>query len=202
MGIRFLEMALQGGKVDFSKVIKMVDDMVALLAQEQSDDDVKKEYCGKQIDGVEDKAKDLAKGIEDLEAVIEDQTETIATSAEEIKTLKAEIEELDKLVQEATEQRKKKNEAFTQLMSENTEAKEVLEYAKNRLNKFYNPTLYKAPEKAEGEEEEKSPAASILLQTHRGTLHRLAAKPDAAPETWGDYKTKGGESSSVISYID
>merc|ERR1712048_577963 len=148
MGIRFLEMALQGGKVDFSKVIKMVDDMVALLAQEQSDDDVKKEYCGKQIDGVEDKVKDLQKGIEDLEVVIEDQTETIATAAEEIKTLKAEIESLDKLVQEATEQRKKENEAFTQLMSENTEAKEVLEYAKNRLHKFYNPDLYKEPEKA------------------------------------------------------
>merc|ERR1712048_1490738 len=142
------EMALKGGQVDFSKVIKMIDSMVALLAQEQSDDDNKREYCGKQIDSVEDKAKDLQKGIEDLEVVIEDGTETIATAAEEIKTLKAEIESLDKLVQEATEQRKKENEAFTQLMSENTEAKEVLEYAKNRLHKFYNPDLYKEPEKA------------------------------------------------------
>merc|ERR1719254_293889 len=142
--------------------------MVGLLAQEQSDDDAKREYCGKQIDNVEDKVKDLEKGIEDLEVVIEDHAETIATASEEIKTLQAEIEELDKLVQEATVQRKKENEAFTQLMSENTEAKELLKYAKNRLHKFYNPDLYKEPEKAAGNiEETESPAPPSLVQLRR-----------------------------------
>ena len=36
--------ALHGKKIGFEKVIKMVDDMAALLKQEQSDDDNQKEY--------------------------------------------------------------------------------------------------------------------------------------------------------------
>merc|ERR1719421_138376 len=34
-----LEMALQGKKIGFEKVIKMIDDLIALLAEEQKDDD-------------------------------------------------------------------------------------------------------------------------------------------------------------------
>ena len=39
-------------KVNFDKVIKMVDDMVALLEQEQRDDDHKKDYCEGQFDPI------------------------------------------------------------------------------------------------------------------------------------------------------
>merc|ERR1719327_6635 len=37
--------ALHSGKISFEKVIKMIDDMVALLAEEQTADDEKKAYC-------------------------------------------------------------------------------------------------------------------------------------------------------------
>merc|ERR1712050_193851 len=40
-----IALALRGKKVEFGKVIKMIDDMVALLKQEQIDDNNKKEYC-------------------------------------------------------------------------------------------------------------------------------------------------------------
>merc|ERR1719337_118810 len=40
-----IALALTGKKVDFSKVIKMIDDMVEIMAKEQVDDDNKKEYC-------------------------------------------------------------------------------------------------------------------------------------------------------------
>merc|ERR1711868_36856 len=46
----FIALALQGKKIGFEKVIKMCDDMVALLNKEQADDDHKKEYCNKQFD--------------------------------------------------------------------------------------------------------------------------------------------------------
>ena len=42
--LRFLEVALAGSKVDFSKVIKMIESMVALLKEEQTEDDHKNEY--------------------------------------------------------------------------------------------------------------------------------------------------------------
>ena len=38
-------MAIRGKKVNFDKVIKMVDDMVALLKKEQQDDEDKNEMC-------------------------------------------------------------------------------------------------------------------------------------------------------------
>jgi len=46
---------------------------------------------------------------------------------------------LDKSVAEATENRKAENAEYKELMTTDTTAKEILGFAKNRLNKFYNP---------------------------------------------------------------
>merc|ERR1719380_530422 len=138
-----LAMALTGKKVDFSKVIKMIDEMVVLLGKEQADDDHKKEYCEKQLDFTEDKTKELGHAIADLDTQIADLGETIKTVTEEIKALNDGIKALDTSVAEATEQRKDENKEYTELMASDAAAKELLGFAKNRLNKFYNPKLYK-----------------------------------------------------------
>merc|ERR1712051_335247 len=52
---------------------------------------------------------------------------------------------LDKAVASATAQRKDENAEYKALVASDTAAKEVLAFAKNRLNKFYNPKLYKPP---------------------------------------------------------
>ena len=52
------------------------------------------------------------------------------------------IEALDKSVTEATDQRKEESEEHTALMASDASAKELLKFAMNRLNKFYNPALY------------------------------------------------------------
>eukprot|EP00929_Paragymnodinium_shiwhaense_P014906 TRINITY_DN1228_c0_g2_i1.p1 TRINITY_DN1228_c0_g2~~TRINITY_DN1228_c0_g2_i1.p1 ORF type:complete len:762 (-),score=311.17 TRINITY_DN1228_c0_g2_i1:123-2336(-) len=215
--IRFLEMAIQGKNVDFTKVIKMIDDMIMLLAQEQVDDDAKREYCQIQIDQVEDKAKDLKKNKEDVETSIEDRTETIASLSEELKTLRSEVAELDKLVMEASTQRKAENEEYTELMSENSAAKELLEFAKNRLQKFYNPKLYKAPAKRELTEEERiavnmgetlapTPAPGGIAGTGITVLAEVRAHdqadPGPAPEQVGEFKKKSEESNGVIAMMD
>merc|ERR1712151_238870 len=41
------------------------------------------------------------------------------------------------------------NAEYKALMASDTAAREVLAFAKNRLNQFYNPKLYKAPPKRE-----------------------------------------------------
>merc|ERR1719305_660386 len=140
--IGFIALALEGKKVGFDKVIKMIDDMITTLKIEQADDDAKKEYCAKELDAADDKKKGLERAVSDLETAIEN-------AKEEIDTLKAGIKELDKKVMEATEQRKEENEDFKELMASDTAAKELMKFAKNRLNKFYNPKLYKAPPKTE-----------------------------------------------------
>merc|ERR1719188_595562 len=123
--------------------------MVGVLKKEQFDDDSKKEYCGKQLDNVDDKRKGLEREVSDREAAIADAKEGISTVTEEIAALEKAIKALDKAVAEATEQRKSENQEYKSLMASDGAAKELLGFAKNRLNKFYNPKLYKAPAKQE-----------------------------------------------------
>merc|ERR1740117_1379358 len=58
------------------------------------------------------------------------------------------------MVLEATEARKAEHKAYVQTAAENNAALQLLEVAKNRLNKFYNPKLYKAAPKRELTEDE------------------------------------------------
>jgi hypothetical protein len=188
----FLALALSGKKVSFDKVIKMIDDMVALLKEEQTDDDSKKEYCQVTIDHTEDKFKALEHDIADLTTSIDDMTTAIATLGEEIKALEEGIVALDKSVAEATVQRKEENEDYTNLMASDTAAQQLLEMAKNRLNKFYNPKLYKPPPT--------TPAPDAFALAQEGAKDPVVMKPP--PETWGKYSKKGEESNSVIGMID
>merc|ERR1711933_39735 len=152
--IGFIALALEGKKIGFDKIIKMIDDVITSLKIEQADDDAKKDYCAKEFDAADDKKKGLERAHADLETAIENAKEDIAKLAEEIDVLTDSIKELDKTVMETTEQRKEENEDFKELMASDTAAKELMKSAKNRLNKFYNPKLYKPPAKAEltGEE--------------------------------------------------
>merc|ERR1719478_756950 len=165
----FIALAIQGKKIGFEKVIKMIDDMVATLKTEQNDDDHKKEYCAKQFDLSDDKKKGLERDVSDLETAIEDAKEGIAATESDIKALQASIKALDKAVADATDQRKQENEDFTELMASDSAAKELLGFAKNRLNKFYNPKLYKAPPKRKLSDEDRATLAA------GGTLAPTAA---------------------------
>merc|ERR1711870_28017 len=89
------------------------------------------------------------KSLADTEAAIASTEESIATLTDEIAALNAAIKALDKSVAEATEQRKNEHQDYKELMASDSAAKELLGFAKNRLNKFYNPKLYKAPPKVE-----------------------------------------------------
>merc|ERR1740133_499609 len=210
----FIAMAIQGKKIGFDKVIKMIDEMVGTLKTEQLDDDHKKEYCAKQFDMADDKKKGLERGVADLETAIEDQKDGIASAKADIEALEAGIKALDKSVSEATEQRKEENEDFTELMASDSAAKEILGFAKNRLNKFYNPKLYKAPPKRELTDEDRATLAAggTLAPTEAPTppsplvlasvSEHGVAKPAPPPEAPGAYKKKSGESGGVIAMID
>merc|ERR550532_3862544 len=142
--IDFVLLALRGRKVGFEKVVKLVDGLVVTLNSEQKDDENKKEYCEGQFDSADDKKKALERSISDTKTVIEETKESLATLAEEIKALKVGIVALDKAVEEATEQRKAESAEYKDLVASNAAAKELILFAKNRLQKFYNPRLHKA----------------------------------------------------------
>jgi len=213
--LEMIALALKGKKIGFDKVIKMIDDMITTLKIEQADDDAKKEYCGVQLDQADDKKKGLERSVSDLETAIENAKEDIAKLGEEIEALKAGIKELDKMVVEATEQRKEENEDFKELMASNTAAKELMKFAKNRLNKFYNPKLYKAPPKTELSREDRivenmsgtaapttapggiaGTGITVLAQTSHGEA------PPPPPETFGPYTKKSEDSMGVMAMMD
>merc|ERR1719353_1092881 len=207
----FIALAIQGKKIGFEKVIKMIDEMVVTLKTEQEDDDHKKEYCNKEFDQSDDKKKSLERAVSDLDKAIADGKEGIAASKEDIAALEASIKALDKSVAEATEQRKEENEEFQALMASDSAAKEILGFAKNRLNKFYNPKLYKPPPKRELSEEDRATLAAggTLAPTAApggiagtGVTVLVDVKPPPPPEAPGAYKKKGEESNGVIAMID
>merc|ERR1719214_193162 len=214
--VDLIALALTGKKADFSIVIKMIDDLVALLAKEQADDDSKLAYCKEELDKVEDTIKELNLAIGDLEKSIADKDEALKTLASEIEALEDGIKALDKSVAEATEQRKAENAEYTELMSSDTAAKELIGFAKNRLQKFYNPTLYKAPPKRELSEEERiyssmggelapTPAPGGIAGTGISAAQVSAHVQDAPPpppETFGAYAKKTEESGGVIAMMD
>merc|ERR1719276_51523 len=195
----------------FEKVIRMIDDMVQLLKEEQIGDDNKKEYCLTQFDNTDDKKKALERKLGQLNTGIADTKDGIATNTDEIAQLSARIKALDKEVASATAQRQAENQAFTEMMASDSAAKELLGIAKNRLNKFYNPKLYKAAPKVELSAEERilvseggtatpTPAPGGIAGTGVTALAQVAPPPP--PATWGAYAKKSGESTGVIAMID
>merc|ERR1719316_40218 len=152
---QLVQLALAGKKVGFEKIIKMMDDMVVLLGKEQKDDEAQKEYCEAEFEKSEDETDDLKRKIKATEATIAEGEDAIAALKEDISSLTTGIKDLDKAVAEATETRKKESEDYTSTKAQNSAAVQLLDVAKNQLNKFYNPTLYKAPPAQELTEEER-----------------------------------------------
>merc|ERR1712151_559456 len=186
----------------------------------QDDDDHKKEYCATQFDTSDDKKKALERSISGEEAAMGEAKEAIATLSQEIAALEAGISALDKAVADATAQRKDENAEYKALMASDTAAREVLAFAKNRLNKFYNPKLYKAPPKVElsagdrvfknlGNPDDLITTAApggiagtgiaVLAQVFS---HEHRAAPAPPPATWGAYASKSEENTGVIAMID
>jgi len=214
-----IALALHGKKVSFEKVIGMVDDMVALLGKEQADDDNKKEVCEMQIDKAEDDMKTLDTSIADLEKSIADGKEAITTLNDEIAELTKGLKALDKDVAEQMDMRKEEHEDYVATMASNSAAKELIEFAKNRMQKFYNPKMYKAPPKRELSEEERvtvnmggtlAPTAApggiagTGIAFMQVAAHRQAVKdaPPPPPATFGAYAKKSGESNGVMGMMD
>jgi len=195
----------------------MIDKMIASLKTEQSDDDNKREYCAKQLDASDDKKKGLERAAADEETAIANAEEGVAALKDEIAALQAGIQALDKSVTDATAQRQAEHADFTELMASDAAAKEVLGFAKNRLNKFYNKKLYKAPPKVELSAEDRivvsqggtaspTPAPGGIAGTGISALFQVSSKhtdaPPPPPEAVGAYVKKSEESAGVLAMID
>eukprot|EP00929_Paragymnodinium_shiwhaense_P096510 TRINITY_DN5811_c0_g4_i1.p1 TRINITY_DN5811_c0_g4~~TRINITY_DN5811_c0_g4_i1.p1 ORF type:complete len:702 (-),score=285.54 TRINITY_DN5811_c0_g4_i1:19-2124(-) len=183
----FIALAIEGKKLGLDKVMKMIDDMVGSLKNEQVEDDNKKEYCSLQFDETEDKKKGLERTSSDHATAIAEAEETVAALKDEIKSLQSNMKAAVVAVADAGRNRKAENTEFRELMSSNTAAKEVLGMAINRLNQYYNPRLAKKAD---------------LVQVKQHTADtRQKEDPGPAPETYGEFQAKTEESGGVIQMI-
>merc|ERR1719460_2569495 len=191
--VQFLENSLKAKQVDFTKVIKMVEEMETVLKEEQASDDAQKGFCDKDIEKSEKEQKDTEEEIASSAALIEECKEASAETADEIALLQKEIKELDLAVAEATEQRKEEHGEYIQFMEENNAAVQLLTKAKNKLSKFYRPNQYK---------EETTPAPIMLMEGPLAfvQVHHKEAPPP--PETWGAYKKKEGKSNGALALLN
>merc|ERR1740130_904203 len=143
--------------------------MMTLLSKEQKDDDQKKVYCNNEIDQSEDEQKTMDGTISDTRKTIANSKDMSDTLTDDILKIASDIKSLDKAVAEGTQQRKSENSAYVEELASNNAAVEILTLAKNRLNKFYNPKLYRAPPKRELNE------ADAITVNMGGTLAPTAA---------------------------
>merc|ERR1719247_3374024 len=134
----------------------------------------------------------------------------IETLAGEIKALEDGIIKLDREVATATVQRKDEHADFEAQKANDNAVLQLIEVAKNRLNKFYNPKLYKPPPKRELSEEDRISLnmGGTMAPTNppggiAGTgvgLAEVSAAPPPPPAANLAYKKKDG--SGPIAMID
>merc|ERR1712241_433675 len=115
-----------GKKTGFAKVIKMIDEMTANLKTEQGEDDALKAYCTSGFDKADDKKKALENAISDSDTAISEMNGAVAELADQIAQLEAGVKALDKAVSEATSLRQGENADFKQLVSDDSNAKNLL----------------------------------------------------------------------------
>jgi len=187
-----IALALHAKKVNFDKVMKMIDDMVKLLDKEQYDDDLRQEICLEELDEAEDKLKLTEMKIKDVEKRIKVDASNIEQLDQDEASLKDGMKDLDKTVVDSSETRKEEHSNYEATLTENKAAKELLIMAKNRLNQFYNPSLHKEAPKAELSEQER-----IAANLGGASFLQIVGRPKPV----GAY-SPNNSSSGVIEMLD
>lgn len=129
-------------------VVHMIDEMVAVMHDEDVGDEHKKEWCANETEvshRIETEKKDL---IEKTSTEISEQEDELATTVAEIKALTEKIAALDKMVHETTEDRKAQHQEFVDMFATSATAIRLVQKAITRLEKFYSPDKYAKEKKA------------------------------------------------------
>merc|ERR1719316_582970 len=178
-----------GNAID--RVAQMIDNMISVLGKEQADDDAKRESCIAEITKAEDLEKAEKGAVANLATEIAEEEDALETLKSEIAAIQKGLEGLDKMVAESTETRKEEHADYTEVTAANSAALELIEMAKNRMNKFYNPTLYKAPVTTTVAA---SPYGFVQINSHRANIGK-------APETFSLVYKNSKASTGIIAMM-
>merc|ERR1719313_1389310 len=137
---QLLALAASAGLDAFTKVIAAIDEMIADLKTQISDDVEHKDYCTNEL-AEDEKA--------DLEAHIDDLKSTIDTLTKDIKTKEAEVAEMQVQIKRASEDREMENKEFQQTVADQRATQQILKKALDRLKVVYGFVQTKAKAKQE-----------------------------------------------------
>jgi len=165
----------------FTKIKKMMDDMVAQLKIQQADEVKKNDWCKSEFqenDMQTMKADDLK---QDQTVQIEDLGTAIKTLADEIEAAKAELGQLQIDLQRAGEARVKENHDFQRTVADQVATQEILAKALDKLATFYDK--------------------ESLVQVGRSSARVTAHNKQTPPVVQAEYKPSGG-AGGVMSMIE
>merc|ERR1719265_2924628 len=183
------------GSQSFDEIMKMIDGMVVILGKENGEDAKQKSWCEAEFEKSADEDAAAKSKMSSIMAEMGEISDEIAELSEAINTLTSEVAELDKASADATASRKADHAAFTESQQLSEVAIGLIYKASQRMQKFYNPTLYKAAPKTEMTMEEKIITAGTFAQIHAHVV------PPPAPETFGFYQKKT-EKSGVLALME
>jgi len=121
----------------FTKVKKAIDDMIAELMKQKEDEIKKKDYCVDEMNANEKTTELKNRDKDDLNAKIEDLTNTITTLTNEIQAAKDAIKEMQMELKRAGEDREKENKEFQTTVADQRATATLLTKALNVLKKVY-----------------------------------------------------------------
>jgi len=136
--IELMAIALRSKKTSFTKVLQMMDDMIALLNKEMKNDADKKVFCESEIGQTSDQKAEIDQAISDLTKAVTQTTSKLQSAKSDIKSKTDGVVTLDKQVAEAKQNRREEHQDYQANLQANGAAKSILNVATNRLASFYN----------------------------------------------------------------
>lgn len=140
-------LALKGkqGNAGFERLIVMIDRLERTMDDEQKADNELKVYCDEQLEESNEVLKTLDENIARHKSSIAAKKVKIDQFKAEIKVLDEEMDADAKEKEKRIESRTKENAKHAHDLALNAQSIELIERAKNKLDAYYNPTLYTDP---------------------------------------------------------
>jgi len=122
----------------FTKVKKMIDDMIATLKTQQAEEVKKKDWCDSEMQENEMQTMKTETLKSDQTTQIENLDVAIKTLTDEIAAAKSQIQEMQLNLQRASENRQKENLDFQKTIGDQVATQEILAKALDKLATFYD----------------------------------------------------------------
>mmetsp|Transcript_144949 Transcript_144949/g.263570 ORF Transcript_144949/g.263570 Transcript_144949/m.263570 type:complete len:761 (-) Transcript_144949:73-2355(-) len=211
-GSRLATLAVSVQLDSFTKVKKIMDELVADLKKEQAEEVAFKAECVKHLDENSKAIYESSETKSDLEAKIESLDKTMATLAEEIAAANAAIAKTELEMKKASEVREEENADFQVTIADQRATQDILTKALSKLEVFYGKAALMQNTAHSGQEppvkfqtyavNAGSSTVMSLIQQIIGDSKALETEAVAGEEkSQADYETFVKDSNAVIASL-